>query len=121
MSVARHRRERFKMIVLIFVISLLIIAICCVLEYLLTAKITEMNEARERDKIVEGKITTIQNQPRRPKRLKDEHIGGPDDIWKDPTIVICVGDEEWDEAYKRWLDGKAPTDDPRWKCGVVAF
>lgn len=30
------------------------------------------------------------------------------------------GDPGWDEAYKRWTSGKAPTDDPAWREGVFA-
>jgi hypothetical protein len=28
------------------------------------------------------------------------------------------GEPGWGEAYKRWLAGKNPTDDPGWKEGV---
>lgn len=55
----------------------------------------------------------LQNRPSRPEWFRD-------DLWEDPTIVISICDPEWDGAYKRWMDGKTPTDDPRWKSGVFA-
>jgi hypothetical protein len=35
-----------------------------------------------------------------------------------PTIVITPADPQWENAYKNWLSGKNPTDDPAWKLGV---
>jgi hypothetical protein len=36
----------------------------------------------------------------------------------DPDIVIRETDPEWDEAIKRWREGKNPTDSKLWKKGV---
>jgi hypothetical protein len=37
-----------------------------------------------------------------------------------PTIVIAVGDDGWEEAYKNWIEGKPPTSSPEWKKGIFA-
>lgn len=36
------------------------------------------------------------------------------------TIVVNEDDPQWEEAIQRWREGSFPTDDPRWKLGVVA-
>jgi hypothetical protein len=35
-----------------------------------------------------------------------------------PSIQVCEGDKEWDEAYTNWLQQKNPTKSPEWKKGV---
>jgi len=67
------------------------------------------------------KIVAIQNSPARPEWFKDEWVGGDYDIWENPTIVIKIGDPEWESAYSNWLDQKPPTSSPEWKKGVVAI
>lgn len=36
------------------------------------------------------------------------------------TIVINEGDPQWEEAMERWKEGEDPTDDKRWKLGIIA-
>lgn len=38
-----------------------------------------------------------------------------------PTIKITCIDDNWEVAYKNWIDGKNPTDSPLWKKAVIAF
>lgn len=37
-----------------------------------------------------------------------------------PTICISVADRGWKRAYKRWREGKLPTDNNEWKFGITA-
>lgn len=34
------------------------------------------------------------------------------------TISIRESDPQWEQAHANWVNGKKPTDDPRWKTGV---
>ncbi len=34
------------------------------------------------------------------------------------TVEVREDGPGWEEAHGRWLVGKMPTDDPRWKAGV---
>lgn len=38
-----------------------------------------------------------------------------------PTIKIVRGEDNWEQAYTNWKQGKNPTDSPEWKKGVFAL